>query len=175
MQGLEVDCILIVVREQRGFIKNIIDNIGGRYRKNIQRLYFAESHNQAETTFFSGKVAVVLWINIAVVEQPYRVIASNIDLAAFDMSIVSENHTNAFIYNYMQISYHILGILNSKLIDFYFRLFNSNTQFSSTELNQLPIIKPNKEQLNTIKAVVQKICYQKKTTRRPIRLGLGVS
>jgi hypothetical protein len=99
-------------------------------------------------------------------------IDSIIYLAALDISIVSENHTNISICNDMQASYYILGILNSKLIDFYFYLSNNNTQVSSTELNRLPIIKQNKEQLDTIKAVVQKICCQKKASPEVDTSGL---
>jgi hypothetical protein len=33
----------------------------------------------------------------------------------------------------------IMGVLNSKLLDFLFRIFNGNTQVSATELNLLPI------------------------------------
>jgi hypothetical protein len=45
--------------------------------------------------------------------------------------------TNVFISGDSKVTHYILGILNSKLIDFCFRLFNSNTQASSTELNHL--------------------------------------
>jgi hypothetical protein len=79
----------------------------------------------------------------------------------FDTAIVSENGTNVFIFEDSKIAYYILGILNSKLIDFYFRLFNSNTHVSSTELNRLPIIKPSNEQLNAVETIIQKICSLK--------------
>jgi hypothetical protein len=42
-------------------------------------------------------------------------------------------------------------------------LFNSNTQVSSTELNRLPIIKPNKEQLGAVNTLVRQICRQKES------------
>jgi hypothetical protein len=138
------------------------------YGENVQRFYFAESHNRAETTFLSNRASVQVLTETAIftqrttaVEQPYRVISSIVDPKKFDTPIVSENHTNVFIFKDIQTAYYILGILNSRLIDFYFRLFNSNTQVSSTELNRLPIIRPNKEQLNVIKTLVQKVCRRK--------------
>jgi tRNA1(Val) A37 N6-methylase TrmN6 len=138
------------------------------YGENIQRFYVAESRIRAGTTFLSGKTSVPVLTNPAIftqrttaVEQPYRVIASIVDPRKFDTAIVSENHTNVFIFEDSKAAYYILGILNSKLIDFYFRLFNSNTQVSSTELNRLPIIKPNNEQLNTVETIVRKICHLK--------------
>jgi tRNA1(Val) A37 N6-methylase TrmN6 len=138
------------------------------YGENIQRFYIAESRSRIETTFLSGKVSVPILAGPAIftqrttaVEQPYRVIASIVDPKRFDTPIVSENGTNIFVCNDTQTSYYILGILNSKLMDFYFRLFNSNTHVSSTELNRLPIIKPSKEPLNAVKTIVQKICHLK--------------
>jgi len=52
-----------------------------------------------------------------------------------------ENHVN-FITRTARAkitSRCLMGILNSKLLDFVFRLFNGNTQVSATELNLLPI------------------------------------
>jgi tRNA1(Val) A37 N6-methylase TrmN6 len=138
------------------------------YGENIQRFYFAESRSRADTTFLSGRASVPVLAEPAIftqrttaVEQPCRIIASIIDPNKFDTPVVSENHTNVFIFNDIQTACYILGILNSRLMDFYFRLFNSNTQVSSTELNRLPVIKPGKEQLTAIKALVQKICRRK--------------
>jgi hypothetical protein len=140
------------------------------YGENIQRFYVAESRSRIKTTFLSGKVSVPTLAEQAIftqrttaVEQPYRLIASIVDPKRFDTPIVSENGTNVFICNNAQDACYILGILNSKLIDFYFRLFNSNTHVSSTELNRLPIIKPSREQLNAIKTLVQQICNQKES------------
>ncbi len=52
-----------------------------------------------------------------------------------------ENHLNV-IQPEMQTEidlYFILGILNSDIVDFFFRAMNGNTQVSATELNLLPI------------------------------------
>ena len=55
-----------------------------------------------------------------------------------------------------------LGILNSKLMDFYFRIFNSNTQVSSGELNSLPICIATPVQQKPIIDLVDKILAAKK-------------
>jgi len=140
------------------------------YGENIQRFHFAESRNRANTNFLSNKATNVPILDetaiftqrTTAVEQPYRIISSIVNPKTFEIPIVSENHTNVFICKDIQIAYYILGILNSKLIDFYFRLFNSNTQVSSTELNRLPIIKPDEKQFDKIKTIVQEICNIKK-------------
>jgi hypothetical protein len=141
------------------------------YGENIQRFHFAESRNRINTSFLSNKASKVPVLaetaiftqRTTAVEQPYRIISLIINPKTFDMPIISENGTNVFICKDNQFAYYILGILNSKLIDFYFRLFNSNTHVSSTELNRLPIIKPNKKQFDEIKTVVQEICNIKES------------
>lgn len=53
-----------------------------------------------------------------------------------------ENHLNIIrpIKRSPQIDlYFILGVLNSEIVDFFFRAMNGNTQVSATELNLLPI------------------------------------
>lgn len=135
------------------------------YGENIQRFYFAESSQREDTTFLNDKAPVpiitdtlIMTQRTTAVEQPYRIISSIINPKDFDVPIVSENHTCVFICNDTKMSYYILGILNSKLIDFYFRLFNSNTQVAMSELNRVPILKPNKIQSDKIKSISQDIC-----------------
>jgi len=118
------------------------------YGENIQRYFFAQSHKRISATFLSGKVSVPVLSKLAIfaqrttaVEQPRRIIATIIDPAKFDTALVSENHTNVFVCDERDTAYYILGVLNSRFMDFYFRLFNSNTQVSARELNQLPIPK----------------------------------
>jgi hypothetical protein len=132
------------------------------YAENIQRFTFAESKKRIDTTYISGKVRVPTLARTAIfvqrttaTEQPYRIIATVIDPMTFDVPLVSENHTNVLVCNTPLVSenntnvftcgntetaYYILGILNSRLMDFYFRLHNSNTHVSARELNQLPVI-----------------------------------
>ena len=132
------------------------------YAENIQRYTFAESKKRVLTTYINSKAKVptlsrpALFVQrTTATEQPYRIIATIIDPATFSVPIVSENHTNVFICNIplvtenntnvytcenTETAFYILGILNSRLMDFYFRLHNSNTHVSSRELNQLPLI-----------------------------------
>jgi hypothetical protein len=132
------------------------------YAENIQRFTFAESKKRINATYISKNAKVPTLSQAAIfvqrttaTEQPYRIIATIIDPATFDVPLVPENHTNVFVCNVPLVSenntnvftckdmdkaYYILGILNSRLMDFYFRLHNSNTHVSSRELNQLPVI-----------------------------------
>lgn len=53
-----------------------------------------------------------------------------------------ENHLNIILPNIKKPNidlYFILGVLNSNIVDFFFRAMNGNTQVSATELNLLPI------------------------------------
>jgi hypothetical protein len=65
----------------------------------------------------------------------------NTGLAENNVKIIdSATGTGAFItalFDDSKLARYILGVLNSKSADFYFRLFNSNTQTSLTELNRL--------------------------------------
>ena len=45
-----------------------------------------------------------------------------------------------FMLRKLGFSISIMGLLNSKLIDYYFRLYSSNTQVSANELRSIPII-----------------------------------
>jgi tRNA1(Val) A37 N6-methylase TrmN6 len=139
------------------------------YGENIQRFYFAQSTRRTGTTFINGNinVPIISCLSIFVqrttaVEQPYRIIACIIDPQKFDVTLVSENHTNVFECKDITFAYYFLGILNSKLMDFYFRIFNSNTQVSSRELNQLPIIQSNDKKFAKVVSLVRDICQQKK-------------
>lgn len=50
---------------------------------------------------------------------------------------------------------YILGLLNSLLLDWRFRLTNSNNHVSNYEISELPIAIPNSEQKETIEKLVQ--------------------
>lgn len=69
-------------------------------------------------------------------EQPKRIIASvvNKDKYAVDNKLNYIKAKDRFSL------YSILGLLNSLLFDYYFRLFSSNTQVSSNELRFLPVM-----------------------------------
>ncbi|MDR0705632.1 MAG: N-6 DNA methylase [Planctomycetaceae bacterium] len=135
------------------------------YGENIQRFCFAPSDKRIKTSFLSSEIKTpelqqlaVLTQRTTAVEQPYRIIATIIDPSKFDTPIVTENHTNVFLCRNRNTACFILGILNSRLMDLFFRFHNSNTQVSSGELNRLPIIKlPQEKQKTLIKLVEQRL------------------
>ena len=57
----------------------------------------------------------------------------------------------------------VLGILNSKFIDFIFRHINSNTHVSAGELNSLPFPDPEVSTRDTIINYVDQILAAKRT------------
>lgn len=77
-------------------------------------------------------------------EQPSRIVACIPDEFinnAADGYFV-ENHLNIIqtaVENSAIDPYFILGVLNSEIVEFFFRAMNGNTQVSATELNLLPI------------------------------------
>lgn len=77
-------------------------------------------------------------------EQPYRIVA------CIPEEFCKKNKDGYFVENHLNIIqpvaahstanlYFILGVLNSEVVDFFFRAMNGNTQVSATELNLLPI------------------------------------
>lgn len=126
------------------------------YGENIQRYRFAESTKRAGTTWLKGatvpilKKPAIIAQRTTSVEQEWRIYAALIDPKDFDTPIATENHinvcplttensTNVFTVRNREEGLYYLALLNSKFMDFYFRLFNSNTHVSSGELNALPI------------------------------------
>ncbi|GHT14893.1 hypothetical protein FACS1894170_12260 [Planctomycetales bacterium] len=146
------------------------------YGENIQRFYFAPSNKRISTSFIDDKVNVptvqqlaILTQRTTAIEQPYRIIATIFDPENSDIPIVAENHTNVFSFPLVTENgtnvweckdkgkaYYILGILNSRLMDFYFRLHNSNTHVSSGELNRLPIIDVSAAKQRSLAALVER-------------------
>jgi hypothetical protein len=135
------------------------------YGENIQRFRFEQSKKHAETTYINGNANVPTLQQLAIVtqrttsvEQPYRIIAATINPNDFEFPIVTENGTNVCVCDGENAAYYILGIISSRLMDFYFRLFNSNTHVSSGELNALPIIDVSEEsQKQLIKLVKRRL------------------
>ena len=72
------------------------------------------------------------------VEQQLRIIAHLFSPDSFGYPIQAENSTSYLTeVKDMHLKF-VLGILNSKFIDFVFRHINSNTHVSAGELNSLP-------------------------------------
>ncbi len=93
-------------------------------------------------------------------EQPSRIVA------CLPETFCEKESNGYFVENHLNIIkpiinapdtdlYFILGVLNSEVVDFFFRAMNGNTQVSATELNLLPIPKGKLE--NDIAAMAEKI------------------
>ena len=143
------------------------DSVRLLYGENIQRFAFAESKKRVETSYVTG-TDVVLLEKTAIMaqrttssEQEWRIYATLINPQDFDYKLCTENHTNVFEVEDLQKAKYFLGVLCSKFIDFYFRIFNSNTQVSSGELNVLPIPIATAEQQKPIIDLVDKILIAK--------------
>lgn len=85
-------------------------------------------------------------------EQPRRIVAAMIN-GIPEVSV--DNKLNLLKTKNNQDNLFILGILNSKLIDYYFRLYSSNTQVSANELDALPITH-NKGKIREIVLSIEK-------------------
>lgn len=115
------------------------------YAANIQRFYFEEETNRDDKRFFnSDKLPTLNHISIIAqrttsVEQKNRIFADVIDPSEYSYPLVSENNTSVCFFDSIEDALFCLGILNSTFVDFYLRLFNSNTHISSSELNRIPI------------------------------------
>jgi len=117
------------------------------WAENIQHYLFAPNRNR-DQVFINKSIApinpikesTIIAQRITAVEQAYRIIATLINPEDFDLPIQCENHTSYLEKINREIPlFSILSILNSKLMDWFFRHINSNTQVSSGELNILPI------------------------------------
>jgi adenine-specific DNA-methyltransferase len=77
-------------------------------------------------------------------EQPHRIVACSPESFCehYGESYFIENHLN-----FIQLPtkprvdlFYLLGLLNSQIVEFFFRAMNGNTQVSATELNLLPVL-----------------------------------
>ena len=87
---------------------------------------------------------LVITKRISAKEQKRRIEAAHIPASwrADTPGYFLENHLN-FIARVKPSPYSlifVMGVLNSKLLDFVFRVFNGNTQVSATELNVMPLV-----------------------------------
>ncbi len=140
------------------------------WAENIQRYLFGLNKNR-KNIYINQSIAPVLPIpksTIAVqrttaVEQEYRIIATVINPEHFEYPIQCENNTSYLnkFGHYFSIE-SLLGILNSKLFDWFFRHINSNTHVSSGELNILPIPKIPEKAQQPFERIVDYILFLKK-------------
>lgn len=90
-----------------------------------------------------------------------------------------ENHLNVIqpVAKRAEIDpYFILGILNSEIVDFFFRAMNGNTQVSATELNLLPIpIGKHEDEISRIADAIQKSRGEEKRKNLMAKLNYRVA
>jgi adenine-specific DNA-methyltransferase len=70
-------------------------------------------------------------------------------------------HENLFEDKNISLDY-LLGVLNSLLLDWRFKITNSNNHISNYEIDELPIAVPSEKQKNRIEALVGRIKKEKK-------------
>jgi adenine-specific DNA-methyltransferase len=131
-------------------------------------------NNYAQPLPVLTKTALVVQRTTSV-EQPYRIIAMQVNPADYPYPLITENHTSFTLVTENNTSFttdlseveqrYVLGILNSRLMDFYFRFINSNTHVSSGELNHLPIAKLTPIQQAEVVALVDRIIATKKANQ----------
>ena len=144
------------------------DSIRLIYGENIQRFWFSQSKKRINTTYINGTNVTIIDKPTIMTqrttssEQDWRIFATLINPKDFNYSLTSENSTNVFECNDLTIGKYYLGILNSRFMDFYFRIFNSNTHVSSGELNALPIPISTTSKKNAIIELVDKILELKR-------------
>ncbi len=91
------------------------------------------------TNAVKGRILVLRRSNIA---QAQRIKASLLDCASKQDPIFAENGVNFILVDKLASEYsakYILGLLNSRLLNWVFKLSSSNTQINASDLLQLPI------------------------------------
>lgn len=138
------------------------------FGENVQRFSFLQSKRRVNESFIDCpdvetlSLPAILTQRTTASEQEWRIIANLIIPSEFPYTLVTENSTNVYLVSDENQGRFILGVLCSKLIDFYFRAINSNTHVSSTELNSLPIIRTSENNMvNVQNHVVSIICKKK--------------
>ncbi len=141
------------------------------FGENIQRYVFRESRRRAPYSFITIKNVEVLKLpaivaqRVTAIEQERRIIATLVTRETESASCIGENHVITFSTKTNDDGYFILGVLNSRFVDWYFRLFNSNTQVASGELNRIPIPLHNTRTLcDTVRNVLEKRAQGMDTT-----------
>ena len=83
------------------------------------------------------------------------------------MTIISEgiycaNSVNYILFNDVNINkIYILGLLNSSLLDYIFKIFSTNSNVNGYEVDNLPIVIPTQEIQKNIVSFVNKLLIEK--------------
>ncbi|MFH1130917.1 MAG: hypothetical protein V1754_06250, partial [Pseudomonadota bacterium] len=119
------------------------------WAENVQHYAFKPSVKRSEQEYIKKAAGVkpgivhdtIVTQRVTADEQEFRIIATIFSPKEAGFDGLSENHTNYLesISDTVELRY-LLGCLNSKLYDFFFRHISSNTQVSAGQLNSLPLV-----------------------------------
>ncbi|GAB62562.1 putative methyltransferase [Candidatus Jettenia caeni] len=144
-------------------------------RMGIARPCFLKSNSKTKQLIVKGLCILVQ--RVTADEQPSRIIA------CIPEELCKKEHDGYFVENHLNIIqptnesntidlYFILGILNSDVVDFFFRTMNGNTQVSATELNLLPI--PTGKSDDKIAEIAKEIQVVEEAKRKKLFTELNV-
>ena len=116
------------------------------WAENVQRYCYLEARKRADKIYINTQLErcqpithdTIIVQRTTAVEQPRRIIAHLFSPDSFGHPIQAENSTSYLVEIKDIHLKFVLGVLNSKFIDFIFRHLNSNTHVSAGELNALP-------------------------------------
>ncbi|TLD42827.1 MAG: Modification methylase PstI [Candidatus Jettenia ecosi] len=144
-------------------------------RMGTARPCFLKSNAKTKQLIVKGPYILVQ--RITADEQPSRIVA------CIPEEFRKKERDGYFVENHLNIIqpvtesstinlYFILGILNSEVVDFFFRAMNGNTQVSATELNLLPI--PTGKYDDKIAEIVKEIQIVEETKKKELLTELNV-
>ena len=117
------------------------------WAENVQRYCYLEARNRADRIYINAQLErcqpithdTIIVQRTTAIEQPRRIIAHLFSPDNFGYPIQAENNTSYLEeVEGLELKF-ILGVLNSRFMDFIFRHVNSNTHVSAGELNSLPL------------------------------------
>ena len=141
------------------------------WAENVQRYCYLDARKRADRIYINTRLEkyqpithdTIIVQRVTAVEQPRRIIAHLFSPDSFGSPIQAENHTSYLEEAKDMHLKFVLGILNSKFIDFIFRHLNSNTQVSAGELNALPFPGSEDSIRESIINLVNQILHAKRT------------
>ena len=141
------------------------------WAENVQRYCYSEARKRAGRIYINApleqcqpiKHDSIIVQRTTAVEQERRIIAHLFSPDSFGYPIQAENNTSYLVQVKDIRLEFVLGILNSKFMDFIFRHINSNTHVSAGELNSLPFPDSEDSTRNAILNFVNQILVVKRT------------
>ena len=141
------------------------------WAENVQRYCYSDARNRADRIYINARLErcesishdTIVVQRTTAVEQNRRIIAHLFSPESFGFPIQAENNTSYLVKVEDTHLKFVLGILNSKLMDFIFRHINSNTHVSAGELNSLPFPDSEDSTRDPIISLVDEIFDAKRT------------